>query len=81
MDMITRYPGLTLPGPIVASASPLNRDPDTLRALNDGLAAWLSARGLRSSEAIRGRLRHGALADPEAYERANCIKVLQGYRP
>ena len=45
----------------------------------DGLADWLDARGLTSPDAIRGKLAHGRIDNPEAYERANYIKVLQGY--
>ena len=35
MDLTTRYLGLTLRGPLIASASPLNGDLGTLRALED----------------------------------------------
>ena len=35
MDLTTRYLGLSLPSPVVASASPLNRNLDTLRTLQD----------------------------------------------
>ena len=39
MDMTTRYMGLTLKSPLVASASPLNADLDHLRRLEDYGAA------------------------------------------
>jgi dihydroorotate dehydrogenase (fumarate) len=50
-----------------------------MRVLNDGLADWLSARGASRLSDIRGVLSHGRIDDPEAYERANYIRVLQGY--
>ena len=50
-----------------------------MQVLHDGLADWLDARGLASPDAIRGKLSHGRIDNPEAYERANYIKVLQGY--
>lgn len=50
-----------------------------MRVLADQLSQWLDARGLDSAEGIRGKMSHAAIADPEAFERANYIKVLQGY--
>ena len=35
MDLTTKYMGLTLRCPLIASASPLNRDVGTLRQLED----------------------------------------------
>lgn len=64
---------------VMTTSALLRHGTGHMRVLNEGLAAWLSARGLSAPDAIRGRLRHGALADPEGYERANYIKVLQGY--
>jgi len=48
-----------------------------MRVLVDGLADWLASRGLDSVSAIRGVLSHGRLENPEAYERANYIRILQ----
>jgi dihydroorotate dehydrogenase (fumarate) len=50
-----------------------------MRTLVDGLDAWLAARGLDTPDAIRGRLSRGRIANPEAYERANYIRVLKAY--
>lgn len=47
--------------------------------LRDGLAEWLAARGLDGPDGIRGRLSHGRVDDPEAYERTNYIRVLKEY--
>jgi dihydroorotate dehydrogenase (fumarate) len=50
-----------------------------MRTLVDGLSGWLAARGLETPDAIRGRLSHGRIADPEAYERANYVRTLREY--
>ena len=51
-----------------------------MRSLTEGLADWLSSRGLSSPADIRGRMSHGKVDNPEAYERANYIRVLQGFK-
>jgi len=51
-----------------------------MRVLVDGLAEWLAARGAASPDAIRGRLSHRNVREPEAYERANYIRVLQSFQ-
>lgn len=50
-----------------------------MRTLVTELGQWLAARGLESADAVRGRMSHGAMANPEAFERANYIRVLQSY--
>ena len=45
-----------------------------MQVLVDGLTDWLASRRLTSPDAIRGKLSHRAIANPEAYERANYIK-------
>lgn len=50
-----------------------------MRVLQDHLEQWLSVRGLESPGEIRGRMSHGAMDDPTAFERANYIRILQGY--
>ena len=50
-----------------------------MQTLSEGLKDWLEARGLSSPDEIRGKLNHAQIKDPESYERANYIKVLQGY--
>jgi len=52
-----------------------------MRTLVDGLADWLAARSLESVAAIRGRMSYRNVVDPTAFERANYIRMLQGYRP
>lgn len=50
-----------------------------MQVLSQGLQDWLAARNLDSPDAIRGQLSHSRIDNPEAYERANYIKILQGY--
>jgi dihydroorotate dehydrogenase (fumarate) len=50
-----------------------------MSVLLDGLESWLLARELASPGEIRARMSHGAIDDPAAFERANYIRILQGY--
>ncbi len=47
--------------------------------LVEGLKDWMEARGVSSLKEIRGSMSHGKVADPEAFERANYIKVLENF--
>ena len=64
---------------VMTTSSLLRYGPARMSVLVQGLKDWLAGRGLNTSDAIRGRLSHGNIADPEAYERANYIKVIQSY--
>jgi dihydroorotate dehydrogenase (fumarate) len=50
-----------------------------IRTLRDGLVDWLDARDIDTVARIRGLMSQGKLDNPEAYERSNYIKILQGY--
>jgi dihydroorotate dehydrogenase (fumarate) len=50
-----------------------------MRKLVDGLSDWLERRNMEDVGKIRGLLAQRNAADPQAYERANYIKILQGY--
>ena len=50
-----------------------------MKMLLDGLKNWLTARDLDTLDRIRGRLSQRSIADPNAFTRANYIRVLQGY--
>ena len=73
MDLTTRYMGLALRNPLIASASPLNGDLGTLRALEDHGAAAVVLPSIFEeqivaerhefelrTEATGGRVRRGA---------------------
>jgi dihydroorotate dehydrogenase (fumarate) len=44
-----------------------------------GLTSWLRAREFASVNQMRGIMSQQRVQDPEAFERANYIKILQGY--
>ncbi|MEJ0097209.1 MAG: dihydroorotate dehydrogenase-like protein [Bauldia sp.] len=50
-----------------------------MAALLAGLQAWLEAREFTSLDAVRGIMDQRSLDDPQAFERANYIRILQGY--
>ncbi|MBU1174454.1 MAG: dihydroorotate dehydrogenase-like protein [Alphaproteobacteria bacterium] len=77
-DDVVKY--LLAGADVVMTASALLRHgPQHMRVLHDGLSEWISARNLKSPDDIRGKLSHAKVENPEAYERANYIKVLQGF--
>lgn len=65
---------------VMTTSALLRHGVQHMQVLADGLRDWLSSRGLTSPDAIRGKLSHGRIKNPEDYERANYIKVLQGFR-
>lgn len=52
---------------------------DHLRTMNDGISAWMDGKGYKGIEDFRGKLSHGKLPDPHAFERAQYIKLLLGF--
>lgn len=64
---------------VMTTSSLLKHGLGHMQVLSDGLSDWLSARNLAGPDAIRGTLSHANIDNPEAYERANYIKVLQGF--
>ena len=50
-----------------------------MKTLLDGLTAWLDVRDVDSVSRIRGRMSRHAMSDATAFERANYIKILQGW--
>ena len=44
-----------------------------------GLEKWLDVREFDSLKHVRGMMSQRCLRDPQAFERANYIKILQGY--
>lgn len=51
-----------------------------MRTLHDGLVDWFAARDTGIAE-MRGKLSLRHVKDPTAFERANYIRILQGWRP
>jgi dihydroorotate dehydrogenase (fumarate) len=50
-----------------------------MESLLIGLKSWLSAREIDSLDQIRGALSRGRVHNPDIFERANYIKILEGY--
>ncbi len=50
-----------------------------MKVLRDGLESWLAARNLETLDPIRGRMSQRTVAHPASFERANYIKILQGF--
>jgi len=66
---------------VMTTSSLLQRGIGHMRHLVDGLGDWLALRDMHSLEQIRGLLSQGKIRNPEDYERANYIRILQGYQP
>jgi dihydroorotate dehydrogenase (fumarate) len=64
---------------VMTTSALLRHGPAHMGVLLDGLRQWLDARGVTAAE-IRGRMSQARLRDPTAFERANYIRILQGWR-
>jgi dihydroorotate dehydrogenase (fumarate) len=58
----------------------LMHGPTHLRTVLDDLAAWLQAHEWNSLASMRGNMNLAKVPDPDAYERANYMLMLQGWR-
>lgn len=65
---------------VMTTSSLLRHGLGHIKELLNGIEAWLAARDLESLEPICGRMSHRNIVDPAAFERANYIKTLQGYK-
>lgn len=64
---------------VMSTSALLRHGVGHMKTLVDALSDWAEARGLDSLDRIRGRMSHAAMDDPAAFERANYIRILQGY--
>jgi dihydroorotate dehydrogenase (fumarate) len=64
---------------VMTTSSLLRHGTGHIKRMLQGLEGWLAARDLETLETIRGRMSHRNIADATAFERANYIKMLQGY--
>jgi dihydroorotate dehydrogenase (fumarate) len=64
---------------VMMTSSLLRHGPGHMKSILDGLSSWLSEREYASVGEARGLLSQGRVAHPKAFERANYIKILQGY--
>ncbi len=58
----------------------LQKGPAHLKALREGLAKWLEAHEYESLAQMRGSMNLAKSPDPAAYERANYIQILAGWK-
>jgi dihydroorotate dehydrogenase (fumarate) len=65
---------------IMTTSSLLRHGIGHMKELLVGLETWLAARDLDSLASIRGRMSHRSIADPVAFERANYVRTLHGYK-
>lgn len=65
---------------VMTTSSLLRQGPGHLATLLSGLEKWLEAREFSSLTHVRGIMSQRCLRDPQAFERANYIKILQGYQ-
>jgi dihydroorotate dehydrogenase (fumarate) len=78
-DEVVKY--LLVGADVVMTTSALLRHgPGHIATMLAGLYTWLDAREFTSLELVRGIMSQHNLRDPQVFERANYIKILQGYR-
>lgn len=59
----------------------LRHGPEYLRIVREQLEAWMVDHGYESLRQMRGSMSLASSPDPGAFERANYIRVLQGWKP
>lgn len=64
---------------VMTTSALLRHGVDYVAVLLAGLTSWLRAREFASVNQMRGIMSQQRVQDPQAFERANYIKILQGY--
>jgi dihydroorotate dehydrogenase (fumarate) len=78
-DEVVKY--LLVGADVVMTTSSLLREgPGHMATLLSGLERWLDVREFESLRHVRGIMSQRCMRDPQAFERANYIKILHGYR-
>jgi len=65
---------------VMTTSALLEHGPHHAREMVDGLRAWMDQHGYASVAALRGAMSQANVADPEAFQRANYIRILQAWR-
>ena len=65
---------------VMTPSALLRHGPGHLRTLVDGLGRWLEGRGCKAVDDVRGSMSQEQVPNPEAFERANYLRILQRYR-
>ena len=58
----------------------LQQEPDVIRRIREGLTQWLEEHDYDSLEQMRGSMNLLRCPDASMFERANYIRILQGYK-
>jgi len=64
---------------VMTTSSLLRHGPGHMAVLLAELRKWLEARDFAALAPVRGAMSQRSLRDPQAFERANYIKILRGY--
>ena len=59
----------------------LQRGPAHLATLRDGMASWMAEHEYESLAQMQGSMSHQSCPNPQALERANYMRILQGWKP
>ena len=65
---------------VMTTSALLRNGIDYMKTLVDGLTQWMQDKGYESVEQMKGAMSQRNVAEPEAYERANYIKILEEYK-
>jgi dihydroorotate dehydrogenase (fumarate) len=58
----------------------LFKGPGALKQIQEEMVQWMEEKEYTSLDEMKGAMSSAAVADPSAFERANYIKILQGYK-
>lgn len=64
---------------VMATSTLLRHGPGHLRTIVEQLRGWMEQKGYGTVNRMRGAMSRERVADPGAFERANYIRVLEGY--
>jgi dihydroorotate dehydrogenase (fumarate) len=65
----------------MTTSAVLKRGTQAIVQILEGMDAWMTEHEYISVQQMRGSMSQGAVADPEAFERANYMKVLNSFNP
>jgi len=65
---------------VMTTSALLRHGAGHIKMLVDGVTEWLDAREVDSIDDIRSTMSQRRIGDPTAFERANYIRILQGWK-
>jgi dihydroorotate dehydrogenase (fumarate) len=65
---------------VMTASALLRHGIEYLRFLLDGLTEWMKRREYESISQMKGSMSHAKVADPEAYERAHYVRMMERYK-